>query len=70
MFEIRSDENFDTRTMRGVSMKRILLTVLICALVRPALAQQPPHDEFLLAATAQNLRKLAKLIPVPAPMPS
>jgi hypothetical protein len=22
------------------------------------------HDEFLLAATAQNLRKLAKLIPV------
>jgi hypothetical protein len=28
------------------------------------------HDEFLLAATDQNLRKLAKLIPVPAPMPS
>jgi transposase len=26
------------------------------------------HDEFLLAATAQNLRKLAKLIPVPQPM--
>ena len=24
-----------------------------------------PHDEFLLAATAQNLRKLAKLIPMP-----
>ena len=24
-------------------------------------------DEFLLAATAQNLRKLAKLIPVPTP---
>jgi hypothetical protein len=24
-------------------------------------------DEFLLAATAQNLRKLAKLIPMPAP---
>lgn len=23
-------------------------------------------DEFLLAATAQNLRKLAKLIPMPA----
>ena len=23
------------------------------------------HDEFLLAATAQNLRKLTKLIPVP-----
>jgi hypothetical protein len=26
------------------------------------------HDEFLLAATAQNLRRLAKLIPSPAPM--
>ena len=26
-------------------------------------------DEFLLAATAQNLRKLAKLIPMPMPMP-
>jgi len=25
------------------------------------------RDEFLLAATAQNLRKLAKLIPQPAP---
>ncbi len=24
-------------------------------------------DEFLLAATAQNLRKMAKLIPMPAP---
>ena len=26
------------------------------------------RDEFLLAATAQNLRKLAKLIPVEAPV--
>jgi transposase len=26
------------------------------------------HDEFLLAATAQNLRKLAKLIPMPQPI--
>ena len=25
------------------------------------------HDEFLLAATAQNLRKLAKLVPMPKP---
>jgi len=25
------------------------------------------HDEFLLAATAQNLRKLAKLVPIPNP---
>jgi transposase len=28
------------------------------------------RDEFHLAATAQNLRKLAKLIPVPAPIPA
>ena len=27
------------------------------------------RDEFHLAATAQNLRKLAKLIPMPQPMP-
>ena len=28
------------------------------------------RDEFLLAATAQNLRKMAKLIPVPNPEPA
>ncbi len=28
------------------------------------------RDEFHLAATAQNLRKLAKLIPMPQPMPA
>jgi hypothetical protein len=28
------------------------------------------QDEFLLAATAQNLRKLAKLIPSPALQPA
>jgi len=28
------------------------------------------HDEFLLAATAQNLRKLAKLITPPTPLPA
>jgi transposase len=28
------------------------------------------HDEFILAATAQNLRKLAKLIPIPSPTPA
>jgi hypothetical protein len=28
------------------------------------------QDEFLLAATVQNLRKLAKLIPLHAPMPA
>jgi hypothetical protein len=27
------------------------------------------QDEFLLAATVQNLRKMAKLIPLPAQMP-
>jgi hypothetical protein len=28
------------------------------------------RDEFHLAATAQNLRKLAMLIPIPTPMPA
>jgi hypothetical protein len=28
------------------------------------------RDEFHLAAAAQNLRKLAKLVPVPAPIPA
>ena len=28
------------------------------------------HDEFLLAATAQNLRKLAKLVPMPSLSPA
>src|SRR6201999_3124397 len=28
------------------------------------------RDEFLLAATVQNLRKLAKLIPLPTPQPA
>jgi hypothetical protein len=28
------------------------------------------RDEFLLAATAQNLRKLAKLIPLPTLQPA
>ena len=28
------------------------------------------RDEFLLAATTQNLRKLAKLIPMPSPHPA
>ena len=28
------------------------------------------RDEFLLAATAQNLRKLAKLVPIPQPKPA
>jgi hypothetical protein len=27
-------------------------------------------DEFLFAATAQNLRKVAKLIPMPQPPPA
>lgn len=28
------------------------------------------RDEFLLAAAAQNLRKLAKLVPMPQPKPA
>jgi hypothetical protein len=33
-----------------------------------SIALDGARDEFLLAATAQNLRKLAKLIPAPAPL--
>ena len=28
------------------------------------------RDEFILAATAQNLRKMAKLLPMPSPRPA
>ncbi len=28
------------------------------------------RDEFILAATAQNLRKMAKLVPMPIPTPA
>jgi uncharacterized protein with von Willebrand factor type A (vWA) domain len=28
------------------------------------------RDEFLLSATAQNIRKLAKLVPMPQPNPA
>jgi hypothetical protein len=28
------------------------------------------RDEFILAATAQNLRKMAKLVPMPTPRPA
>jgi hypothetical protein len=45
-------------------LKRIL------RLDRLRLSASGAQDEFLLAATAQNLRKLAKLIPQPAPMPA
>ena len=39
---------------------------------RQAQAEGPVRRsrQFLLAATVQNLRKLAKLIPLPAPMPA
>ncbi len=48
---------------------------LRCPLLRAKRTSQPlahfgAQDEFLLAATAQNLRKLAKLVPLSAPMPA
>ena len=43
----------------------------ICRLNRLRLEALPvPQDGLLLAATVQNLRKMAKLIPLPAPMPA
>ena len=36
----------------------------------PITRTEQHRDEFHLAATAQNLRKLAKLIPMPAPQPA
>ena len=32
--------------------------------------QNGARDEFILAATAQNLRKMAKLVPMPSPRPA
>jgi hypothetical protein len=49
------------RPIRRVVLKRILGLGKLC-LRGPSEAK----DEFLLAATAQNLRKLAKLIALPA----
>ncbi len=38
---------------------------------QPALTARPERrDEFFLAAAAQNLQKLAKLIPLPIPAPA
>jgi Transposase DDE domain len=51
--------------MLFVHLKRILRLYRLW-LRGPSGAQ----DEFLLAATVQNLRKLAKLIPLPVPMPA
>ena len=50
--------------MRFAHLKRIL------TLDRLRLRGPNGGDEFLLAATAQNLRKLAKLIPMPSPHPA
>jgi Transposase DDE domain len=49
----------------------MLLAHLKCILRLDRLRLRGPSgakDEFLLTATAQNLRKLAKLIPIPTPI--
>jgi hypothetical protein len=43
------------------------VTAVIHLLGLARVTRRATWDEFLLAATAQNLRKLAKLIPFPAP---
>jgi hypothetical protein len=51
----------------------ILFAHLKCILKLDRLRLRGPNGtrvEFHLAATAQNLRKLAKLIPLPAPIPT
>jgi hypothetical protein len=35
--------------------------------IMPSIRRRAADNEFILAATAQNLRKMAKLIPMPAP---
>ena len=47
-------------------LKRILSGSADCDYEAPCGAR----DEFLLAATAQNLRKMAKLIAMPLPIPT
>ena len=63
------------RGLRGLVPERKKVGMLFAHLKRvlrlDRLRQRGPNgakDEFLLAATAQDLRNLAKLIPLPAPV--
>jgi hypothetical protein len=56
-----------SRTKEGRDALRSLKRILRLGRLRLR-GPSGAKDEFLLAATAQNLRKLAKLIPLPAPI--
>jgi hypothetical protein len=51
-----------------VVIRRQLKRRHVLAFFESSIGPYAAQDEFLLAATVQNLRKLAKLIPLPAPM--
>jgi Transposase DDE domain len=55
------------RERKKIEMLFAHLKRILCLRLRGPLGAR---DEFLLAATAQNLRKLAKLIPTPALQPA
>jgi hypothetical protein len=63
-YSIRSER----RLCREVELNRWFFRRASCASIACACAGA--RDEFLLAATAQNLRKLAKLITPPTSMPA
>jgi hypothetical protein len=68
---VRSREGTASRRLR--KKVEMLFAHLKCILKLDRLRLRGPtgaHDEFLLAATAQNLRKLAKLIPLPSLKPA
>jgi hypothetical protein len=57
----------------GIKLKATFTSVGDAVLKLDRLRLRGPtgaRDEFLLAATAQNLRKMAKLIPMPSPQPA
>jgi len=62
--------SWEGRTSRRLRKKiKMLLAHLKRILKLDSLRLRGPNgarDEFILAATAQNLRKMAKLIPMPA----
>ena len=67
--QLRADPD---RFKRGARDKNILVDIeRILKLDRLRLrGPMGARDEFHLAAAAQNLRKLAKLIPMPQPQPA
>lgn len=60
--------SLEGRTSRRLRKKiEMLFAHLKRILKLDRLRLRGPNDEFILAATVQNLRKMAKLIPIPTP---